>query len=62
MTKETIIQTDNYTLQRISFKLKMKPIYREVIKQNGQLSVKEYDKPPIWFVRLKKINYLLNEE
>jgi len=62
MIKETIIQTENYTLEKISFKIKTRPIYREVIKQNGELSVKESNKPPMWFIRLTKLNYLLNED
>lgn len=62
MIKETIIQTENYTLEKISFKIKQRPIYREVIKENGELSVKEHNKPPLWFIRLTKLNYLLNED
>lgn len=61
MIKETIIKTDRYTLEKISFKIKRRPVYREVIKQNGELQVKESERPPQWFVRQTKLNYLLNE-
>lgn len=61
MTKETIIKTDEYTLERIIFKIKSRPVYREIIKQNGELKVQESERLPQWFIRQTKLNYLLNE-
>lgn len=61
MTRVTIFTSPEYTLEKISFDIKRRSVYREIIKQNGELEVKELDKPPQWFVRQLKLKYLLDE-
>jgi hypothetical protein len=63
---KTIIHEDQFIrLEKISFgKYKRPPVYRELIKtKSGNVSeVKEHKTLPDWYLRSKKLNYLLNEE
>lgn len=61
-----IYEDDNITLEKITFgKYKRPPVFREILKIKGchtPLSVKELKTLPDWYLRSKKLNYLLNEE
>ena len=64
--RKLIYEDDTIRLEKISFgKYKRPPVYREILKikdSNTPLSVKEYKTMPDWYLRSKKLNYLLNEE
>jgi len=64
--KKVIYEDDNIKLEKISFgKYKRPPVYREVLKiknSHTPLSVKEHKTMPDWYLRQKKLNYLLNDE
>lgn len=63
---KTIIHEDQFIkLEKITFgKYKRPPVYREILKtKSGNINeVREYKTLPDWYLRSKKINYLLNEE
>jgi len=64
--RKLIYEDDTIRLEKISFgKYKRPPVYREILKikdSHTPLSVKEYKTMPDWYLRSKKLNYLLNEE
>lgn len=63
---KSIIHEDQFVrLEKITFgKYKRPPVYRELIKtKSGNVSeVKEHKTLPDWYLRSKKLNFLLNEE
>jgi len=63
---KTIVHEDQFIrLEKITFgKYKRPPVYRELIKTpSGNIEcVKEHKTLPDWYLRSKKLNYLLNEE
>ena len=64
--RKLIYEDDNIRLEKISFgKYKRPPVYREILKikdSDTPLCVKEHKTLPDWYLRSKKLNYLLNEE
>jgi len=64
--RKLIYEDDTIRLEKISFgKYKRPPVYREILKikdSHTPLSVKEHKTMPDWYLRSKKLNYLLNEE
>lgn len=63
MKKETLFKSDELTLQKISFNIKKRPIYREIItKQKDELIVKEHSEMPQWYIRQLKLEILLKDE
>ena len=63
---KSIIHEDQFVrLEKITFgKYKRPPVYRELIKtKSGNVSeVKEHKTLPDWYLRSKKLNFLLDEE
>ena len=65
VTKSVIHEDQFVRLEKISFgKYKRPPVYRELIKtKSGNVSeVKEHKTLPDWYLRSKKLNFLLDEE
>lgn len=65
VTKSVIHEDQFVRLEKITFgKYKRPPVYRELIKtKSGNVSeVKELKTLPDWYLRSKKLNFLLNEE
>lgn len=64
--RKVIYEDDDIKLEKITFaKYKRPPVYREILKIKDcdtPLQVKEYKTMPDWYIRSKKLNYILNEE
>lgn len=64
--RKLIYEDDTIRLEKISFgKYKRPPVYREILKIKDchtPLRVVEHKTMPDWYLRSKKLNYLLNEE
>jgi len=66
MRREPVFMNGEYFLEKVYIPTKkMKGqkgfVYREVSYVGGELSVKEYDTLPDWYVRELKLEMILNE-
>jgi hypothetical protein len=63
MKKEKIYMSETYFLEKIYIPTKKKGfVYREVSYKGEELSVKEHDTLPDWYVRELKLQMILDEE
>jgi hypothetical protein len=60
MTRELLFKSKTHTLELITFDCRIgySAIYREIIKQKGQLIVKEHKDIPLWYIREMKLKEL----
>ena len=66
MRREPIYMSETYFLEKVYIPTKKMRgqkefVYREVSYKNAELSVKEYDTLPDWYVRELKLEMILNE-